>query len=63
MRWVLPVLLFAACATSKPADLLIEEVPRPTSRPNVGWREDGEVALSFARRKDKPALLYFTAHW
>jgi hypothetical protein len=63
MRWALPILLLAACATSKPAELLIEEVPRPPSKPELGWREDGEDALDFARSKNKPALLYFTALW
>ncbi len=63
MRRAVVFLFLAACATSKPAELLIEEVPRPPARPELGWREDGEAALDFARSRNKPALLYFTAHW
>ena len=57
------LLLLAACATRTPADLIIEPTPLPKSTVKVEWREDGEGALIYARGQEKPALLYFTAHW
>ena len=63
MRPLWPLLLFCACASRKPADLLIEPIPPEPTRPPVEWRTDGDGALEFARAQGKPALLYFTAHW
>ena len=63
MHRIWPLLLLAACATRTPADLIIEPTPLPKSAGEVEWREDGEGALTYARSQEKPALLYFTAHW
>lgn len=55
--------LLASCATRRPAELVLEPIPRERSRPGIAWRLDGEAALLEARAKGSPALLYFTAHW
>jgi hypothetical protein len=60
---LLLLLLLASCATRRPAELVLEPVPRKPSRTGIAWRLDGEPALLEARAKGRPALLYFTAHW
>jgi hypothetical protein len=60
---LLILILLASCATRRPAELVLEPIPREPSRPGIAWRLDGETALLEARAKSKPVLLYFTAHW
>ncbi|MEM8883945.1 MAG: hypothetical protein AAGD14_07750 [Planctomycetota bacterium] len=62
VRAFLPLLLLAACATRKPAQL--EVSPRPLPEPSpIPWRTDADAALEEARLQRKRVFLYFHSEW